>query len=88
MTSGPRCALEPRVWILPRRPLQDAITSVAEGACGDVGERLYMTDAWAIVMLYDYHRGVHFAAHGRLALNPGAGPYDFRLARLVEPGDV
>jgi ABC-type sugar transport system substrate-binding protein len=99
----------------------DAMTSVAEGGLAASSAGDYLIGAWAIVMLYDYHRGVDFATHGGLAqkldymyvvhrgnvarfndivlkrsealdfrvyskaLNPGPGPYDFRLARLVEP---
>ncbi len=101
----------------------DAITSVAEGGLAATSAGGYLIGAWAIVMLYDYHRGVDLAGHGGLAqkfdhmyvvhrenvsrfhdvalkrsealdfrvyskaLNPGPGPYDFRLARLVEPGE-
>ena len=116
-------AREARVLVGGMAGLQDAITSVAEGGLAATSAG-YMIGAWAIVMLYDYHRGVDFAAHGGLAqkfdhmyvvhrenvsrfsdvalkrtealdfrgyskaLNPGPGPYDFRLAGLVGPGKV
>ena len=114
-------AREARVLVGGMAGFPDAITSVADGGLAATSAGGYLIGAWALVMLYDYHRGVDFAAHGGLgqkfdhmyvvhsgnvarfndvalnrsqaldfgvyskALNPAPGPYDFRLARLVEP---
>ena len=115
-------ARQARVLVAGMAGFPDAITSVADGGLAATAAGGYLIGAWTIVMLYDYHRGIDFAAHGGMAqkfddlyvvhrgnvarfnqvilkrseeldfrvyskeLNPGPGPYDFRLKRLVEPG--
>jgi ABC-type sugar transport system substrate-binding protein len=59
-------AREARVLVGGMAGFPDAITSVAEGGLAATSAGGYMIGAWAIVMLYDYHRGVDFAAHGGL----------------------